>query len=179
MSFPAIVLEYENDFTQAESNIINIKKNNMKTFNLIAAMAFILLLTSCGKNEPNFVGSFELTQQEVQCPSQSVTLDAGTHGICIPGADNNGETCLKWQLDINMDGTFSQRIIETIVFGNIIFSDPETYQGTYTTQDNQITFTETESSFELSIDELETTLAGYIGNTTENGCRFYSIFEKM
>lgn len=151
----------------------------MKTFNLITAIAFTFILTSCGKNEPNFVGSFELTQQEVQCPSQSVTLEAGTHGICVPGTDNNGENCLKWQLDINVDGTFSQRIVETLVFGNIVYSQPSSSDGTYTTMDNQITFQEAESSFQLSIDELETTLEGYIGETTENGCRFYSIFRRM
>lgn len=150
----------------------------MKNLIFLFTATAILTLTSCSEDAPNFVGVFEITKQDFQCPSQTFSFDAGSNGICIPSDDR--ETCIYWKYDIRLDGTYTESRISTNILGGIMFSSPSSGDGTYTTIDNEISLTnENGSVTKLQIDELETELSGFIGEPTSEGCRLFSILSKI
>jgi len=138
----------------------------------------MIILMSCSKDEPNFVGVFNLSELQLQCPTNSNSYEDGINGVCVPGSDNS-QTCFEWEFDIMLDGTFMESTITHSISGNLALSRPNKKEGTYTTSENQIVLTYPEgTSIELSMNDSETAISGYIVGTTDSGCEIFSIFSR-
>lgn len=151
----------------------------MKKLILPITLLATMLISSCSENAPDFIGVFEITQQDAECPSGTATFDAGPDGICIP--TDNGQNCLYWKYEIFEDGTYTESRILKTVSGGFILSRPGTTEGTYTTLGNEITLTSASSGStqKFQLNELETSLSGYLGEPLESGCRLFATLNKL
>lgn len=161
-----------------EGNNFNLqKKNIMKNLNILFALALAVFLTSCGKDELNFIGQFELSKIEMQCPTSDRSFEEGSNGVCIP--DGNNFSCFEWKFDIFEDGTFTELIKTHSITPSLKLSQNNNKEGTYTIVENQITFVYADgASKDLSMNNIETALTGYIVGTTDSGCEIFTVFSR-
>jgi len=150
----------------------------MKNLTILFTLALTIILTSCSKDEPNFVGVFNLIELELQCTSGNILYEEEPNGVCFPETDNT-QNCFEWEFDIKLDGTFEELTITHSRSGNLVFSSPNRKEGTYTTVENQIIFTYPEGTTkELTMNDSETSLSGFLVDTASTDCEIRQVFSR-
>lgn len=118
-----------------------------RTTNLLTplvAITFILIIASCGKEEENIFGEYQLSKWELSSCRLVDNDQIGTlidQEVCFTWADDNSQSCTSIIINLLQDSTFLYdfKTIDYDSRGNQTDSSNTSESGTYTVKEDELT----------------------------------------